>query len=199
MTTHNPQNFISKKSLSMTVLAQNLRAIRKNLNCTQMAISDVLDIGFRTYVRYEAGERDAPVAVLVKLARLGNISLDRLLITPMTPEDLKTPDVEKTPATPRPMEVIGGGLEEGRVIFKGLRNDHLVTTDKTEKNLLIKYRNLNRSDRAKCVLDAEWILNNPRTFRRKKNPRTSRKVQKAKNAQRLKQMAKSIKKTTLRG
>lgn len=199
MTTHNPQNFISKKSLSMTVLAQNLRAIRKNLNCTQMAISDVLDIGFRTYVRYEAGERDAPVAVLVKLARLGNISLDRLLITPMTPEDLKTPDVEKTPATPRPMEVIGGGLEEGRVIFKGLRNDHLVTTDKTEKNLLIKYRNLNRSGREKCVLDAEWILNNPRTFRRKKNPRTSRKAQKEKNAQRLKQMAKSIKKTTLRG
>jgi len=199
LTTHNPQNFISKKSLSMTVLAQNLRAIRKNLNCTQMAISDVLDIGFRTYVRYEAGERDAPVAVLVKLARLGNISLDRLLITPMTPEDLKTPDVEKTPATPRPMEVIGGGLEEGRVIFKGLRNDHLVTTDKTEKNLLIKYRNLNRSGREKCVLDAEWILNNPRTFRRKKNPRTSRKAQKEKNAQRLKQMAKSIKKTTLRG
>jgi len=199
LTTHNPQNFISKKSLSMTVLAQNLRAIRKNLNCTQMAISDVLDIGFRTYVRYEAGERDAPVAVLVKLARLGNISLDRLLITPMTPEDLKTPDVEKTPATPRPMEVIGGGLEEGRVIFKGLRNDHLVTTDKTEKNLLIKYRNLNRSGREKCVLDAEWILNNPRTFRRKKNPRTSRKAQKEKNAQRLKQMAKSIKKTTLKG
>ena len=183
----------------MKVLAQNLRAIRKNLNCTQMAISDVLDIGFRTYVRYEAGERDAPVAVLVKLARLGNISLDRLLITPMTPEDLKTPDVEKTPATPRPMEVIGGGLEEGRVIFKGLRNDHLVTTDKTEKNLLIKYRKLNRSGREKCVLDAEWILNNPRTFRRKKNPRTSRKAQKEKNAQRLKQMAKSIKKTTLRG
>jgi len=199
LTTHNPQNFISKKSLSMTVLAQNLRAIRKNLNCTQMAISDVLDIGFRTYVRYEAGERDAPVAVLVKLARLGNISLDRLLITPMTPEDLKTPDVEKTPATPRPMEVIGGGLEEGRVIFKGLRNDHLVTTDKTEKNLLIKYRNLNRSGREKCVLDAEWILNNPRTIRRRKNPRTSRKAQKEKNTQRLKQMAKSIKKTTLRG
>ena len=52
----------------MTVLAQNLKTIRKNLNCTQMTISDVLDIGFRTYVRYEAGERDAPVAVLVKLA-----------------------------------------------------------------------------------------------------------------------------------
>ena len=90
------------------------------------------------------------------------------------------------------MEVIGGGLEEGRVIFKGLRNDHLVTTDKTEKNLLIKYRKLNRSGREKCVLDAEWILNNPRTFRRKKNPRTSRKAQKEKNAQRLKHKEQDI-------
>jgi transcriptional regulator with XRE-family HTH domain len=183
----------------MTVLAQNLKTIRKNLNCTQMAISDVLEIGFRTYVRYEAGERDAPVAVLVKLARLGNISLDRLLITPMTLEDLKTPDVEKTPSTPRKMEVISGGLEEGRIVFKGLRNDHLITTDKSEKNLLIEYRKLNRTGRDKCVLDAEWILNNPRTFRRKKTLNTSSKAQKAKNAQRLKQMAKSIKKTTLRG
>jgi len=30
-----------------------------------MAISEVLDIGFRTYVRYEAGQRAVPVAVLV--------------------------------------------------------------------------------------------------------------------------------------
>jgi len=39
----------------MTILSENLRTIRKHLNCTQMAISEVLDIGFRTYVRYEAG------------------------------------------------------------------------------------------------------------------------------------------------
>ncbi|KMP11939.1 hypothetical protein UZ36_02530 [Candidatus Nitromaritima sp. SCGC AAA799-C22] len=183
----------------MTVLAQNLKTIRKNLNCTQMAISEVLDIGFRTYVRYEAGERDAPVAVLVKLARLGNVSLDRLLTTPLTMDDLKVPDVDKFPPTPRKMEVIGGGLEEGRVMFKGLRCDHLVSTDKNERNLLSLYRKLNRPGRDKCVLDAEWILNNPRAFRRKKNPRISRKAQKARNAQKLRQLAKSIKKITLRG
>ena len=47
----------------MTVLSENLKTIRKNLKCTQGALSEVLGIGFRTYVRYEAGERDAPVSI----------------------------------------------------------------------------------------------------------------------------------------
>ena len=81
----------------MTILSDNLKTIRKNLNCTQMALSEVLEIGFRTYVRYEAGERDAPVSVLVKLARLANLSLDRLLTTKVLPEDLQTHDKEKFP------------------------------------------------------------------------------------------------------
>ena len=148
----------------MTVLAQNLKAVRKNLNCTQMAISEVLDIGFRTYVRYEAGERDAPVALLIKVARLANLSLDRLLTTPLTPEDLKTPDVEKIPTSPQRMEVIGGGIEEGRIMFRGLTNDHVITRGGSEKNLLTEFRKLSHLDREKCVVDAEWILNNPKTF-----------------------------------
>ena len=159
----------------MKVLAQNLKTIRRSLHCTQMAISEVLDIGFRTYVRYEAGERDAPVAVLVKFARLGNLSLDRLLTTSLTLEDLKNPDVEKIPTTPQQMEVIGGGLEEGRVMFRGLTNDHLITTGMSEKNLLTEFRKLNRLDREKCVVDAEWILNNPKNFGLKKPPSESRK------------------------
>ena len=72
----------------MTVLAENLKTIRKDLHCTQMAISEVLGIGFRTYVRYEAGERDAPVSVLIKMAKLGNIPLDRFLTHKITPMDL---------------------------------------------------------------------------------------------------------------
>jgi len=63
----------------MSILAQNMKIIRRELRCTQSAMSDILKVGFRTYVRYEAGERDAPVAVLVKMARLGNISLEHLL------------------------------------------------------------------------------------------------------------------------
>ena len=179
----------------MTVLAQNLKTIRQNLSCTQMAISQVLDIGFRTYVRYEAGERDAPVAVLVKLARLGNISLDRLLTTPLTLADLKMPDVEEVPPAPKKMEIISGGLEEGRVMFKGLRNDHLISTNKNERNLLSRYRELNRPSRDKCLFDAEWILHNPQAFRPSRGPHISRKTQKTKNTQMLKTIAKSIRKT----
>ena len=182
----------------MTMLAQNLKMIRQNLSCTQMAISQVLDIGFRTYVRYEAGERDAPVAVLVKLARLGNISLDRLLTTPLTLADLKMPDVEEVPPAPKKMEIISGGLEEGRVMFKGLLNDHLISTNKNERNLLSRYRALNRLNRDKCLLDAEWILHNPQAFGLSRGPHTSRKTQKTKNAQILKTLVKSIKKITLR-
>ena len=87
------------KSKSMTILSENLRTIRKKLNCTQMALSEVLEIGFRTYVRYEAGERDAPVSVMVKLAKLGKVSLDRLLTTEILLEDLDTPDQEKPQPT----------------------------------------------------------------------------------------------------
>lgn len=184
----------------MTVLTQNLKTIRRSLTCTQMAISEVLDIGLRTYVRYEAGQRDVPVAVLVKFARLGNLSLDRLLTTLLTLEDLKTPDAEKTPTTPQEMDVIGGGLQEGRIMFRGLTNDHLITKNKSEKNLLIEYRKLNHLDREKCVVDAEWILNNPKTFGLACLSPESRKKQKAKNTQKLMQMANSInKKITLCG
>ena len=63
----------------MTVLSDNLKTIRKKLNYTQVALSEILGFGFRSYVRYEAGERDAPISVLVKLARFGKVSLDRFL------------------------------------------------------------------------------------------------------------------------
>ena len=122
----------------MTILSENLRTIRKKLNCTQMALSEVLEIGFRTYVRYEAGERDAPVSVMVKLAKLGKVSLDRLLTTEILLEDLDTPDQEKPQPTMRNAEVIGGAIEEGRLMFKGLLNDNLVTNNKEEQKLLKK-------------------------------------------------------------
>ena len=53
----------------MSTLAKNLKTVRKELGCTQSVMSEILKVGFRTFVRYEAGERDAPVSVLVKIAR----------------------------------------------------------------------------------------------------------------------------------
>ena len=69
-------------------VSNNLKVIRKNLNHTQTSLAKALDIGFRSYVRYEAGERDAPVSVLIKIAYLGNISLEQLLKTGIKPNDI---------------------------------------------------------------------------------------------------------------
>ena len=40
----------------MSILAKNLKRIRKELGCTQSVLSGILKVGFRTFVRYEAGE-----------------------------------------------------------------------------------------------------------------------------------------------
>ena len=53
----------------------------EKINHTQIALARLIDVGFRTYVRYEVGERHAPVNVLIKMAKLENISLDQLLST----------------------------------------------------------------------------------------------------------------------
>lgn len=165
-----------------------------------MALSEVLEIGFRTYVRYEAGERDAPISVLVKIARLGNVSLDRLLTKKILSEDLKISDKEKLPTSKAPLEIISGGLEEGRLMFKGLLVDHLISTNKEERKLLTLFRQMNPTNREKFLLDTEWIYTNTLKSARHRKPRKiSRKEEKAKNAVKLKKLAKFIKKTTVHG
>ncbi len=184
----------------MTILAENLKTIRKNLNCTQMALAQVLDIGFRTYVRYEAGERDAPVAILVKLAKLGNISLDRLLTLKITENDLDNPDLDTPPPTAKNLEVIGGSMEEGRLVFKGIKDDFLISTDTNEKSLLNRFRKLDTAAKKQTLQEAEWIINNTSSLRRPTSgKRPSRKTQKMKNAARLKKIAKTVKKITVKG
>ena len=51
----------------MSILAKNLKMIRKELGCTQSVMSGILKVGFRTFVRYEAGERDALLQVWSRL------------------------------------------------------------------------------------------------------------------------------------
>ena len=184
----------------MTVLSDNVKTIRKKLNCTQMALSEVLEIGFRSYVRYEAGERDAPVSTLVKLARLGNVSLDQLLTTKILSEDLQTRDKEKFPNLKTPLEVISGSLEEGRIMFKGLLGDHLISINKEEQKLLKLFRQMNSINKEKFLLDAEWVYTNTRKSTHYRKPKKiSRKEEKAKNAIKLRKLAKFIIKTTVHG
>ena len=184
----------------MTVLSENLKTIRKNLKCTQGTISEVLGIGFRTYVRYEAGERDAPVSLLVKIARLGKLSLDRLLTTKVLLEELQTPDQKILPSSKIPPEVICGNLEEGRLMFKGQLGDHLISTKKEEQKLLMLFRKLNTSNQKKFLLDAEWTyISTKNSLRYKKPKKIPRREEKAKTAIKLRKLTKSIKKMTVRG
>ena len=143
----------------MTILSENLKTLRNKINCTQMTLSKVLEIGFRTYVRYEAGERDAPVSVMVKLAKLANISLDQLLTTKIVPEDLDTSGLENTQDIIQNPEVISGSIENGRLMLKGFLEDNLVTNTKDEQKLLTLFRKVNDISRDKFLLDLKWAVN----------------------------------------
>ena len=177
----------------MRILSQNLITIRKNINCTQMTLSRVLEIGFRTYVRYEAGERDAPVSIVIKLAKLANVSLDRLLTTKILPEDLCTPDQEQPQFTLQNPVLIGGGIEEGRLMFKGCINDNLVTKSQDEQKLLTLFRKAKHTNREKFLVDLEWVLRNTRRSELASIKKISRKLEKEQAAVKLKKLAKNIK------
>jgi transcriptional regulator with XRE-family HTH domain len=178
----------------MTILSENLKTIRKQNNYTQKIFSEKLDIGFRTYVRYESGERDAPVSVIVKLAKQARVSLDRLLTTNIIPEDLDTPDQEKHQHTIiKNPQVIGGGIDEGRLMLKGFLNDNLVTNTKDEQKLLIFFRSTNQSNREKLLIDLEWIVNNSSKKKLTSTRKNPRKLEKEQTSIKLKKIATEIK------
>ena len=133
----------------MSVLAKNVRLIRKELRCTQSAMAEILKIGFRTYVRYEAGERDAPVSVLVKLAHLGNISLEQLLTQVISSHDiLPAPIISKTKTFSKTKLV---DFRKGEIVFKKPARQELMTIDASEKRLLTLFRKMDVSLQKACI------------------------------------------------
>lgn len=124
----------------MSIMAKNLRTIRKELRCTQAMMSDILKVGFRTYVRYEAGERDAPVSVLVKIARLGNLSLEQLL-TKEVAKSLVSPvkTLSKSSTSPKVGAV---DFSSGQINFKNPARKELLTVHPSEKKLLSLFRKM---------------------------------------------------------
>ena len=124
----------------MSILAQNMKTIRRELRCTQSAMSDILKVGFRTYVRYEAGERDAPVAVLVKMARLGNISLENLLTRKIEQLSILPMDTDTLNLTPP--EVKSVNFQTGHISFKKLTREGMLALDEAEKKAVSAYRRM---------------------------------------------------------
>ena len=147
----------------MSVLAKNLKTIRKELGCTQSVMSEILKVGFRTFVRYEAGERDAPVSVLVKIARLGNISLEQLLTTAIEPNDIA------------PLEKINSGttvqvqtidFKVGQVSFKDPDHQELMAIDDAEKRILILFRKMPQRLKKDCMDSVDQIVETGRVISR---------------------------------
>ena len=126
----------------MSILAKNLKMIRKELGCTQSVMSGILEVGFRTLVRYEAGERDAPVAVLVKIARLGNISLEQLLTSEIDKNDIAP--LQRINKDLSSTEVSVVNFKEGLVVFDNPSRQEFITLDDIERRVLTLFRKMSR-------------------------------------------------------
>jgi len=56
----------------MGAINERMQQIREHLGLSQEKMAKSLDIGTRTYSRYEGGERDIPTSVIGKLAQMGS-------------------------------------------------------------------------------------------------------------------------------
>lgn len=60
-------------------LYQRIRDLREDKDKTQQEIADYLEKGLTTYRRWETGEREIPVHIIIQLAKYYNVSLDYLV------------------------------------------------------------------------------------------------------------------------
>ena len=58
---------------------QRIRDLREDHDLTQTQIAQMLGMSQTGYSKYETGENDVPTAILIKLARFYNTSIDYLL------------------------------------------------------------------------------------------------------------------------
>ena len=140
----------------MSILAKNLKTIREELDCTQSMMAGILKVGFRTFVRYEAGERDAPVSVLIKVARLANISLEKLLTTSIKPIDIAP--LEKINRGSNPVQIESLDFQTGYVTFKDPNCQEIITVDDVEKRILTLFRKMPSGLKKDCIDSLEKIV-----------------------------------------
>lgn len=56
-----------------------LRALREDRDMTQTALAKTLGMSQTGYSKYETGENDIPTAILIRLSRFYDVSIDYLL------------------------------------------------------------------------------------------------------------------------
>ena len=67
-----------------------IRDLREDLDLTQTQIAKMLGMSQTGYSKYETGENDIPTAVLIKLSRFYQVSIDYLLGESDDPSPRKT-------------------------------------------------------------------------------------------------------------
>ena len=63
----------------MSVLSERLFLLRKQKNLSQEELAEQSGIAYRSYRRYESGEREPSASTIVILARFFGVSADYLL------------------------------------------------------------------------------------------------------------------------
>jgi len=71
---------------------RRIRDLREDMDLNQTQVAKMLSMSQTGYSKYETGENDIPTAVLIKLARFYNTSIDYLL--GLTDKREKYPDKE---------------------------------------------------------------------------------------------------------
>ena len=61
------------------VMYSRIRDLREDSDLTQKQVAKILEMSQTGYSKYETGENDIPTAILIKLARFYNTSIDYLL------------------------------------------------------------------------------------------------------------------------
>ena len=62
----------------MSAFSENLRALRKERNLNQEEAAAACGIAYRSYRRYETGEREPTLSVLLALSRFYGVTPDEL-------------------------------------------------------------------------------------------------------------------------
>ena len=68
---------------------RRIRDLREDRDMTQTQVAKMLGMSQTGYSKYETGENDIPTAILIKLARFYNTSIDYLLGETNTPTRYK--------------------------------------------------------------------------------------------------------------
>lgn len=63
----------------MSSLSNNLYKLRKEKGLTQEEAAKCVDVVFRSYRRYEAGEREPVASTLIKIANFYGVTIDYLV------------------------------------------------------------------------------------------------------------------------